>query len=491
MIDWIRSFFTEGFITFGDGFAIIGDYYFRYPEALPQLTPLSIWFIAFVFIVFCLVRPFKGKLRPFVLLAADLFFLFSFSLYHMLFLLGLSAVAWILCLLIYKYRNRILLYVSVLIPVGILCFYKYPMLNGGSLIMPLGLSFVSFKIISSLIDTYKGKADTRNPLTYLNYALFFPAVTAGPIHRYAPFREVLENDQSFDYRDAKNGGFQMMLGIFEKMVFCDFIASVVTRALGEGMTGWNSVLAIVLYSSQIYLDFDAYSNISIGCARLLGFKFEKNFNSPYLSSSIKEFWRRWHISLGAFFRDYVYIPLGGSRKGRLRQYLAILTVFLLSGIWHGSTWNFVLWGFGHAVLQIIEEPFISRLKKRRLNKGLSAVLKVFGIAFNFILVTILWQLFRYSDLNALSTVLNNVLTGAPLDMEAIGLTHNEVIWLICVLTVTVIFDILRDRWDMLEKYASMFLPLRWIGYIVLMFIFLIFGVYGGSFAASDFIYQWF
>ena len=127
----------------------------------------------------------------------------------------------------------------------------------------------------------------------------------------------------------------------------------------------------------------------------------------------------------------------------------------------------------------------------RCYRVLSAVLKVLGIAFNFIMVTILWQLFRYSDLNALSTVLNNVLTGAPLNMEAIGLTHNEVIWLICVLSVTVILDILRDRWDMLEKYASLFLPLRWIGYLVLMFIFLIFGVYGGSFAASDFIYQWF
>ena len=491
MIDWINSILGESFLILGDGYAIIGDFYFKYPTSIPQLSPLSFAFIAFVFLVFCLVRPFKGKLRPFILLAADLFFLYTFSTYHLIFLAILSVGGWILALVNQKLQNKVFLWVSVLIPVLVLGIYKFPQLIHQNLLMPLGLSFVSFKIISSIVDAYKGEIDVTNPLTYLNYALFFPAVTAGPIHRYGPFKDILTNDQEFDYKDARNGGLQMMLGIFEKLVFCDFVATVVNRASAEGMLGGNIFLAIVLYSFQIYLDFDAYSNISIGCARLLGFKFDKNFNSPYLSSTIKEFWRRWHISLGAFFRDYVYIPLGGNRRGKLRQYLAILIVFILSGVWHGSTLNFLLWGLGHGLLQIIEELILSPFKKVKLYKPVQIMVKIFGICINFVFVTVLWQLFKYSDMSQLANVWHSLMTPSALDFEAMGLTHNEVIWLAIVIATTVILDILRDRWDMVEVYGKVFMPLRWVGYMVLIFIFLIFAVYGGTFEASDFIYQWF
>ena len=491
MIDWINSIFGQGFLFTGDGYLVIGNFYFEYPTQLPQLTPLSFYFIFFVFIVFCLVRPFKGRLRPYFLLLASLFFLYTFSLYHLVFLCILAVVGWLLAYINQIKKNKIILFISVFIIVGVLSFYKFSQLTSLSLLMPLGLSFVSFKIISSIVDAYKGKIDVKNPLVYLNYALFFPTIIAGPIHRYEGFAKTITTKQEFDYRDAKNGGFQMMLGIFEKLVFCDFVASVVNRTLSSGLGGQNALLAIVLYSFQIYLDFDAYSNISIGCARLLGFSFPKNFNSPYLSVSIKDFWRNWHISLGAFFREYVYIPLGGNRKGKVRQYLGIIIVFLLSGLWHGVTLNFVLWGLGHALLFVIEESIFSLFKNIKINKVLGFVLRVIGIAINFVLVTALWQLFRYSDLSQISEVIKSLSINSALDFETIGLTHNEVIWLICVIVITIIFDILRKHLDMLAVYAKIFIPFRWVGYLVLIAIFLVFGVFGGSFEASDFIYQWF
>ena len=488
---WLNGLLGEGTFSLGDGYAILGDYYFRFPEKLPQLTPLSFAFILFVFLVFCLARPFKGKLRPFVLLAADLFFLYSFSTYHLGSLLFLALLGWLLALLNQLLKNKWALLGSILVPVVILGTFKFAPLFGQSILMPLGLSFVTFKIISAMVDAYKGEIDVRNPLVYFNYALFFPAVTAGPIHRYAYFKDVLTKDQPFDYSEAKNGGFQMMLGMFEKIVFCDFIASVVTRASAAGMTGGNTLLAIILYSFQIYLDFDAYSNISIGCAKLLGFSFPKNFNTPYLAATIKEFWRRWHISLGSFFRDYVYIPLGGSRKGKVRQYLAILAVFLLSGIWHGSTMNFVWWGLGHGILQIIEELILSPFRKMKLKKPFALVFRIFGILINFLFVTILWQLFKYSDMGQLAGVWQALRTPQKLDFELMGLTANEVKWLFFILITVIVTDILRDKWDMVKAYSRLFFPLRWLGYAVLIQVFLVFGVFGGSVSASDFIYQWF
>lgn len=473
---------------------IIGDFYYEFPTQLPQLTTNSIYFVIFAFVVFSLARPFKSYLRPIILLIANLIFLYSFSSYHLIAVLLIALSSYIFGLLINKYKNKTTLLLSIVPFILVLSFFKYNNLFlSTSILMPLGLSFYTFKIISYLIDIYKGKLESeKNILYYLDYVMFFPTISAGPIHRAKYFLDELRNGTTFEYKDAKNGGIQMLIGIFEKMVLCDYVGMVVNAILNnQELVGLNVLLGVVLYSFQIYLDFDSYSNIAIGLSRLLGFHFEKNFNSPYLAVNLKDFWRRWHISLSTWLRDYIYIPLGGSRKGKFRRYINLVIVFLISGVWHGSTVNFVLWGLLHAIIQILEDLIIEPFKKIKLNKFAKYALTILGIITNFIIVTFLWLIFKYQTMGEVSEVLNRMFVSAPLSFEAIGLVKNEVIWLGVVLLVTIVMDILRNKFDMIEVLSKQFILVRWFVYIVLIVVFMVFAVYGGSFDSSDFIYQFF
>ena len=471
---------------------LIGTWYQKLPVSFGALTPLSLQYILFVFIVFVLSRIFKSRLRPYVLLLADIIFLYSFSLYHLVACFIITMIGYFFSLILMKKKNRFILLLFSFVFVLILGVYKYAGLFNQSLLVPLGLSFYSFKIISYLSDICSGKTEgTKNPIYYADYVLFFAAITAGPIHRFEEFYQTLSKPQEFDYKDAKAGGFQLMLGIYEKMVFCDFIATVVERALSAELSGLNTLLGVVLYSFQIYLDFDSYSNIAIGTARLLGFDLRKNFHSPYFAKSLRDFWSRWHISLSSWFRDYIYIPLGGNRKGLFRRYLNLMIVFVISGLWHGSTLNFLLWGILNGVIQIIEDIIALPFKKIKENTFTKIITRVLGIPVNFIIVTFLWLIFRYQSMDEVISVIQQIRTLAPLDFELIGLTHNEVLWTVCIISVTVILDIMRNYLDMLKFFNKLIFPVRWAVYILLVFTFMIFAIYGGSFAASDFIYQWF
>ena len=473
---------------------IFGDLYLTFPETFPKLSATSIYFVIFAFIVFALSRPFKNKFRPYILLIANIIFLLSFSTYHLIAVLLLSIVSYIFGLLINKYKNKSILFCSVIPFIITLAIFKYyDLFTGQSLIMPLGLSFYTFIILSYLIDIYKDKVEVeKNIIYYLDYVMFFPVITAGPINRSKEFFIELKSRNEFDYVDAKNGAVQMMLGIFEKKVFCDYVGIIVNQILNNNeLYGINVFFGIILYSFYIYLDFDSISNIAIGLSRLLGFHLHKNFNSPYLASNLKDFWRRWHISLSTWLRDYVYIPLGGSRKGKYYRFLNLIIVFLVSGIWHGSTINFVLWGLLHALIQIIEDIIIEPLKKVNFNKFSKVLLKIFGIALNFTIVTFLWLIFKYQTMDEVFNVLNRMFTAAPFSFEAIGLIRNEGIWLAIILLLTVIFDILRDKFDMIDFLSKRNFIIRWAFYTLLIVVFLVFGVYGGSFEASDFIYQFF
>lgn len=472
----------------------IGSYYYEIPNQLPQLSTNSIYFIVFAFAVFLLSTPFKNFARPIIILIANVVFLYSFSLYHLIAVLIISLLSYLFGLLVSKYRNKFVLLTPIALMVGILCFFKFNNLFiSSSIIMPLGLSFYTFKIISYLVDLYKGKTDVeKNIVYYFDYVMFFPTITAGPIHRSKQFFDELKSNKTFDYIDRKNGAVQMLIGIFEKMVFCDYVGLIVNQILNNNsIVGLNVLFGIILYSFQIYLDFDSYSNIAIGLSRLLGFHFNKNFNSPYLAVNLKDFWRRWHISLSTWLRDYIYIPLGGSRKGKIRRYINLLIVFLISGIWHGSTINFLLWGLLHAIIQIIEDIIIEPFKNLKINKPTKYLISILGIITNFIIVTFLWLIFKYQTIGEVVDVLNRMFISAPLDFESIGLVRNEVWWLFIVLFTTIIFDILRNKINMIELLSKQFILIRWIIYAMLIVLFLVFAVYGGTFDASDFIYQFF
>lgn len=468
----------------------IDDFYFQFPSKLIPLEFTSYLFVCFCFVVFIFLRFKNTNIRTFILTLANLVFIYTFGSYHLVFVFGVAVFTYLFSFIVDKYPGKYL-YFSIYIPFfSLLAYFKY--FNIDNLIIPLGLSFYTFKAMSYLFDILNKKNQIeKNPIVLFCYLSFFPTMIAGPINRSKKFFEQLKKPTEFNYLDAKSGAFQMLLGIFEKIVFCDFIASVVNRINGVELFGMNILLMIFLYSLQIYLDFDSLSNIAIGSARLLGFDIGINFKSPYLANNLKNFWRRWHISLSTWFKDYVYIFLGGSRKGSLIKYLNLTIVFIISGVWHGNTLNFLLWGLLHALIQIIEDIVFSLFKDIKVHKVISLIINFFGIIINFIVVSFLWLIFKYQSLEQVISVLEKMFIFQKLDFELIGLTQNEVYWLVCVIIILVIVDILRYHYQVLDKFNSLFFPIRWSFYILMIIVFLIFGVYGGIFNSNDFIYRWF
>lgn len=290
---------------------------------------------------------------------------------------------------------------AVIINLLILGYFKYSgflvdtvnSIFGTSLVnkklaLPIGISFYTFQAMSYLIDVYRGDSKgQKNVLTFAVYITMFPQLIAGPIVRYQDIEDQL-NGRTPDADDFKEGIPMFVKGLFKKVVLANVIGSLHTQILAMGMsnisamTAWLGALA---YTLQIFNDFSGYSDMAIGLGRMLGFEFPKNFDRPYASGSVTEFWRRWHISLGTWFREYVYIPLGGNRKGVKRQIINLLIVWALTGLWHGAAWNFVIWGLYYGILLIFEKFVYVHLQKR-LPKFLNVVI-------TFIVVIIGWVFF--------------------------------------------------------------------------------------------------
>ena len=473
---------------------LIGNFYLDFPTSLPSLTMTSVYYIIFIFIAFVLSRTYRSFLRPVVLLIANAIFLFSFSINNLIAAFLLSLFGYFFAFIVERKKNDKIVYLGIFLYVIILAFFKYHgIFNINNIIMPLGISFYSFKIMSYLFDVNRGEcALEKNIIYYFDYVTFFPTIIAGPINRAKPFFDTIKSKQEFDYKDSKGGAFQMLLGMFEKIVFCDYLALIVNLIFEtETLYGLNMLLGIVLYSFQIYLDFDALSNIAIGSAKLLGFTIPKNFDSPYLASNLQEFWHRWHISLSTWFKDYLYIPLGGSHKGLKRKYINIIIVFVVSGLWHGSTLNFLIWGLLHGIIQVMEDIIIRNNKNKEFNKPIKYIGHFLGVIFNFAIVSIFWLVFKCQTISEVQIILMRLFTAQNFDYVLIGLTRNEFWWMIIVVAVTIIMDILRSKMDMIKKFNSWFFVFRWTIYIILIILFLVFGVYGGNFDSGDFIYQFF
>ena len=266
-------------------------------------------------------------------------------------------------------------------------------LSSPNLPLPLGISFFTFSVLSYVFDVYRGRAEVqKNFLDFTLYVTFFPKVISGPIVQY---KDMAPQLRERTMAPAKFGaGISMFLvGLAKKVLLADNLGATFTVISGmESMSVGTAWLGMILYSLQLYFDFSGYSDMAIGLAKLFGFDFEKNFDYPYLSSSISEFWRRWHISLGAWFRDYVYIPLGGNRCSKQRQLINLSVVWLLTGLWHGAAWNFVLWGIYHGIFVILEK-FV-------LKDFLPKVPKALRVAVTVLLVFLGWVLFFSPSLSS-------------------------------------------------------------------------------------------
>lgn len=310
------------------------------------------------------------------------------------------------------------LILSVVLNLGLLFVFKYTGLlwntvrplfpaplaeQSVSIRLPIGISFFTFQIMSYVIDLYRGKTHVqKNPIKFGAYVAMFPQLIAGPIVRYVDIEAQLDApERSID--GFADGVRQFAVGLSKKVLLANTMAVLFTKLCEDpssnGVLGaWVGLFA---YTFQIYFDFSGYSDMACGLGRMLGFRFEKNFDYPYISESITDFWRRWHISLSTWFREYVYIPLGGNRKGKARQVLNLLIVWALTGLWHGASWNFVLWGLYYGVLLIIEKLFLGKI--------IAKLPRVFRHIYAMVIVAVGWGIFSFTDFPALGVYLGSLI----------------------------------------------------------------------------------
>jgi alginate O-acetyltransferase complex protein AlgI len=291
-------------------------------------------------------------------------------------------------------QKRIVFFGSVILLLGMLAFFKY----AGLMSMPIGVSFFTFSLISYLADVYMKKAEVEhNILNYLLYVTYFPKLISGPIVQYHTFKEELSK-MKMTKSKFSHGVMQFVLGLVKKVLVADIIAKAFNGMNGiSSMSVLGSWLMVVFYALQLYFDFSGYSDMAIGLSYMFGMRMEDNFNEPYTSKSVSEFWRRWHISLGHFFRDYVYIPLGGNRCPTGRQIFNLMVVWLLTGIWHGNTICFLVWGLYHGII-ICLEKFV-------YGKGLKRLNTVWKVIYTDVLVFIGWVFFFSTSIGK---ALNNI-----------------------------------------------------------------------------------
>ena len=308
---------------------------------------------------------------------------------------ALCAAAIILCLGLlayFKYANFFVDNVNAL-----LAAFGLGSMTWTKVLLPIGISFFSFQSVTYVLDTYRGVNQPMKRLTdYVVYIIMFPQLIAGPIVRYTDIADQITAQRRLRWAECLQGFYRFTVGLCKKVLVADVIGRTVDVALGGDLaamdmgTAWITIIA---YTMQLYFDFSGYSDMAIGLGRIMGFKFPENFDNPYTSTSITEFWRRWHITLGTFMRNYLYIPLGGNRRGTVRTYLNLWVVFLLSGLWHGASWNFVLWGAYHGCFLVLER-FLSRHVPAFDTKRRHSLF----VLPTFIILVVGWSLFRIEDL---------------------------------------------------------------------------------------------
>lgn len=377
--------------------------------------------------------------------------------------------------------------------------------NKFDLLLPVGISFYTFQALGYVIDVYRKKIDAEyNLFRYALFVSFFPQLVAGPIERSDNLITQLRNTDKinlWNYERIVKGFMIMMWGFFLKVVIADRAATAVNYIFDNYYT-LNTVpliLGAVFFAVQIYCDFASYSTIAIGAAQIMGFKLMDNFDTPYFAMSIKEFWRRWHISLSTWFKDYLYIPLGGNRKGKFRTYLNLMIVFLVSGLWHGANWTYIVWGGLHGTYQLIgglTAP-LKRKAEKRLNVNTSAFsYKFVKVAITFALTCFAWIFFRADSISIAMTYIERLFTCPdPWSLTtgilySIGLEQQEMNILLISVAVMLFVDILKRKKNIrFENIAdNQNFWVRGVIIFALIFAVIIFGAYGYSFDAQQFIY---
>lgn len=348
-------------------------------------------------------------------------------------------------------KRKFWLILSLLSNIGILIFFKYSdffisninlifqepnhfqLLN---ILLPIGLSFHTFQAMSYTIEVYRGNQKAEKHLgVYALYVMFYPQLVAGPIERPQNILPQLHKKHPFDTQNIIDGMKLMIWGLFKKIVIADRLSALVdyVYATPNEMPAYSLIIAMVFFSFQIYCDFSGYSDMAIGAAKTLGIDLMKNFDTPYFSKSIREFWGRWHISLSTWFRDYLYIPLGGNRVNIIKFIRNVLLVFFISGFWHGAEWKFVLWGGLYGLILIIE----TYIKNKVVTPSIPSYIK---ILITFITVTLIWVLFRANNLEHAFNIYMSLLKNWHIENKFIGMNFNELIFSISIIGFMLWFE---------------------------------------------------
>lgn len=419
----------------------------------------------------------RHELRNVFLLLMSLLF-YAAGEPKFVFVMLLSIVAnYLLGLLIWYSKNktiwfqRVFLILSLFVNLGILFYYKYYDFAIGNInslfgsevslrhiVLPIGISFFTFQGMSYVLDVYLGKSEVqKNPINVALYIALFPQLIAGPIVRYSDInKEIVSRRENID--DFASGVQRFTVGLAKKVILSNNFALLADYAFNmpsEQLEVGLAWLGAIAYTFQIYFDFSGYSDMAIGLGRMFGFHFLENFNYPYIAQSVTNFWRRWHISLSSWFRDYVYIPLGGNRTGNV--YLHLLTVFFLTGLWHGASWNFVVWGLWHGMFLIVERL----ARNRSTTVSLPSAVKWF---YTMLVVVIGWVFFRAENLSAAVSYLQSMFglnsIAGQMTMYALqdyGVTF--ILGIICMLPILHKYKVWREKSDLHQRASYILEPL--------------------------------
>lgn len=472
---------------------------------------LSLTFVAFVAAAFLLFYTIPKQWRWGVLLVASVIFYGLFDLKYLAFLLFTALSTWLTALILGKVKiKKLLIALCILANAAVwFCIKELPWVltklgvdvSALSVIVPVGISYFTLQAIAYLADVAKGKVQAeRNPLKYLLFLSWFPAIVQGPISRYNQLAPQLTSPQPFSFDRTRDSLVLILFGLVKKLVIADRLGIFVNAVFSQyaQLQGVILYLGAIAYSIQLYADFSGCVDICRGVSGLFGVELIHNFKRPYLSRSTREFWDRWHISLSSWLKDYIYIPLGGNRKGTAVKYLNILIVFLVSGLWHGAGFQFLLWGVMHAVYQIVGQCTEGLRARVRGLLGIEACplsKRIYQTVITFHLVMLAWVPFRAGDLMTGMHYIRNMFSGSAIWMlfdgsiYNFGLNQNYMVFLlvhICILFAAEART--KKQEDVVKGITAQHLFIRWATYLVLIFDVLLFGVYGSGYDMASFMY---
>lgn len=454
-----------------------------------MLFSSNIFLLAFLPIVILLNFFIKTKYSNYLLLVSSLLFYAWGEPIYVILMIFSVALNWSFGLWINKAKKnkKLILTLCIVLNLALLGYFKYYNFFGNSIntlfgaeiipfkniALPIGISFFTFQALSYVIDLYRGDCKLqKNLLNLALYVSFFPQLIAGPIVRYSDIDEQISN-RTVSIDKFSLGFRRFLYGLGKKIIISNMMAEIADNIFNLPLTQLTTVtawLGAICYTMQIYYDFSGYSDMAIGLGKIFGFDFLENFNYPYLSRSIREFWQRWHISLGTWFREYVYIPLGGNRKGKLRTYFNLIAVFFLTGMWHGASWTFIVWGLYHGFFQILE-----RLK---LNKFLSKH-KIISRIYCLFVVVFGWVFFRSETLRGgISYILHMVCpwrySFADMFTLSVDITAKHIVILILAIigcgllqVISQKFKTLSDKWKN-SKLEFIYISLVFIYCLILL-----------------------